>query len=76
MKCALSVSAAVVQWTKRKIRKTEDVSSNLSSISLFFFPIKILFALNTQEICDFCLLLARTVYDCSSLITEKDHLKS
>ena len=27
-----------VQWTKRKTRKTEEVSSNLSSISFYFFP--------------------------------------
>ena len=62
--CLLSLSAAVVQWTKRNTRKIEEVSSNLSSIPFyFFFPVKSLFALETQEICDFCLLLARTVYN-------------
>ena len=37
--CLLSLSAAVVQLTKRKTSKTEEVSSNLSSISFYFFPI-------------------------------------
>ena len=32
----LSLSTAVVQWTKRKTRKTEEVSSNLNSISFYF----------------------------------------
>ena len=60
----LSVAAAVVQWTKRRTRKTEEVSSNLSTISFYyFFPIKSLFALKTQEICEFYLLIARTVYN-------------
>ena len=53
MKWRIVISTAIVQWTKRKTRKTEDVSSNLSSISLIFFPIKSLFAMKTQEICDF-----------------------
>ena len=56
----MSLSAAVVQWTKHKTRKTEEVSSNLSSISFyFFFPIKSLFALITQEIGEHL----RTVYN-------------